>query len=216
MKKILILTTMFVALAAVSFGQITGSGHDFTDGAGLNADAWNTSTDNEMCGPCHVPHNGDAVSVGAPLWSHDIAATGSFTIYAGTNMDATTGQPAGTSLLCLSCHDGTVDLDAHDQKPGAATTLKMTGTALVGTDLSNDHPISFTYDDALATADGGLHAPTSTASGIAANIDDDMLFGAGNNQMECASCHDAHDDTNGSFLRLDNSNSALCLTCHDK
>mgnify|MGYP003574051340 CR=1 FL=1 len=214
MKKFLILTTMFVALVVVGFGQtITGTMHDFnnTTGDGSIVDAtWNTSSDNEKCGTCHIPHNADAVTVGAPLWSHDISSAG-FTSYTGTDMDATTGAPSGTSLLCLSCHDGTVDLDAHDQKAGVATVLKMTGSALVGTDLSNDHPVSFTWVN-----EAGLHDPTATLSGLGANIDDDMLFGAGNDQMECASCHDAHNDANGSFLRKSNANSALCLTCHNK
>ena len=36
-------------------------------------------------------------------------------------------------------------------------------------------------------------------------------------KVECASCHDPHDqvvDGTGKFLRLDNAGSALCLDCH--
>lgn len=34
--------------------------------------------------------------------------------------------------------------------------------------------------------------------------------------VECASCHDPHVDYNPTFLRVDPSGSALCLTCHAK
>ena len=34
--------------------------------------------------------------------------------------------------------------------------------------------------------------------------------------VECASCHDPHVDDNPTFLRIDPSGSAVCLTCHAK
>jgi len=34
--------------------------------------------------------------------------------------------------------------------------------------------------------------------------------------MECASCHDVHDNGIAPFLRLSNDASAMCLTCHNK
>ena len=41
-----------------------------------------------------------------------------------------------------------------------------------------------------------------------------MLFAG---QMECSSCHDVHDELgNTALLRKSNTQSALCLTCHDK
>jgi predicted CXXCH cytochrome family protein len=118
------------------------------------------------------------------------------------------GQPAGTSKLCLSCHDGTVAIDSFGQNAG---THFMTGGDNLGTNLSNDHPISFTYDAALATADGGLKTPQSASRVDAAHKV--PLYAA---KMECASCHSVHDDSNGKFLRMDNAGSVLCLTCHAK
>lgn len=35
-------------------------------------------------------------------------------------------------------------------------------------------------------------------------------------RVECASCHDPHNTTNGTFLRRTNAGSGLCLTCHNK
>ncbi|WP_371374260.1 cytochrome c3 family protein [Thalassotalea aquiviva] len=34
--------------------------------------------------------------------------------------------------------------------------------------------------------------------------------------VECASCHDPHQSETNTFLRIDNTGSAVCLACHDK
>jgi predicted CXXCH cytochrome family protein len=34
--------------------------------------------------------------------------------------------------------------------------------------------------------------------------------------VECASCHDPHDDSNDTFLRISNESSDVCLACHVK
>jgi len=187
----------------IGIAQITGSKHDFS------GNAWNTS--GQICIVCHTPHNADLTVATAPLWNHDITSVAAYTLYSSATLDATVGQPGNESKLCLSCHDGTVALENF----GGTTsgTNFITGSALVGTDISDDHPISFVYDAALAAADGGLHDPATTSSGLGSTISDDMLFAS---RMECASCHDVHDNVNGMFLRINNAGSALCLTCHDK
>jgi len=78
-------------------------------------------------------------------------------------MDSTPGQPDGVSKLCLSCHDGTVALDSYGGVNGSTI---ITGSALLGTDLSTSHPISMKYDAALASTDGKLWDPTSKDSGL--------------------------------------------------
>ncbi|NOY60274.1 MAG: cytochrome C, partial [Calditrichaeota bacterium] len=81
----------------------------------------------------------------------------------------------------------------------------------------NDHPVSFTYDAALASTDGGLYDPTSQTSGLGGTIDADMLYSS---KLQCASCHDVHNNhsngTSGHLLVKSNASSALCLTCHNK
>jgi len=200
--------------ASPAAAQITGSVHD------LNAYVPAITMPNgRICVACHTPHN--ANSTAAPLWNHAPSA-GGHTPYASGTLNAVVGAPAGVSLLCLSCHDGSAALDSFgagtrtDNTPGTTT---MTGTALFDLDMSNDHPVSFTYDAALATADGQLHDPTTTASGLGGNIDADMLFGVGNNQLECASCHDVHNGPSvveAPLLIKTNASSQLCLTCHNK
>ena len=93
--------------------------------------------------------------------------------------------------------------------------ILVTGTAgFIGTNLSNDHPISFTYDQALATADGDLFDPTVANTALGGTIDDDLLS---DGKVQCTSCHDVHNSLgNMDLLWIPNAGSALCLTCHDK
>ena len=173
MKK---LFTLIFVLAIVQYGMaqsISGTLHDFSGAA------WNST--GELCIVCHTPHNGDNTVADAPLWNHEIT-TATFTLYSGFDMDATVAQPGSSSKLCLSCHDGTVALENFGAT--ATGTNFITGSALLGTDLSDDHPISFTYDAALATLDGGLFDPTIATSGLGGTIDADLLAGG---KVQCSS-----------------------------
>ena len=204
-KVILFVLLLCLVTTASSLGAITGSAHDFS------AAGWNTT--GEICTPCHAPHNADMTVAGAPLWNHSVT-TQTFTLYSSPWFDgqATIGQPTGPSKLCLSCHDGTIPLDNFGGFSGG--TEFIAGPYNLGTDLNNDHPVSFAYNTALATTDGGLFDPATHSSGLGSTIADDLLT-AGN--MECSSCHDVHNDAGvPSLLVKSNVGSALCLTCHDK
>ena len=174
---------------------IVGSSHDLRT---ITANA-----SDEVCIFCHTPHNAQATE---PLWNHGITAA-TFTTYSSTTLNATVGQPDGSSKLCLSCHDGTVALDTFGGNTG---THFISGTAALGTDISNDHPVSFLYDAALVTADGGGLVSPASASLVVTGV---PLYAG---KMQCASCHQVHDNTNGNFLRFANTASALCLKCHVK
>ena len=211
LTRLMLVVAMAFAVNVV-VAQITGSAHDFS------ADGYGTT---EICAVCHTPHNADVTVAEAPLWDHELSAVGAYTLYSSSTFDAAMAQPAGLSKLCLGCHDGTVAIENFGGVTTGTTTIDLagTGTADLGTTLADDHPIGITYDAALAGTDGGLHDPTATVSGLGGNIDADMLFGPGNDQLECASCHDVHNAAGGgpvSLLRKDNNGSALCLTCHDK
>ena len=203
MRKVFVMTLGLVWVAGLAGAQISQSEHDFS------AQGWGTT---EICQPCHTPHNA-SIELPVVLWNHAVTSA-NYTLYSSPTMNATTGQPAGVSRACLSCHDGTVALDSFGGSTGQTI---IGGGANFGTDLTNDHPVSFTYNNALATADGGLHPPTTQSSGLGGTIAADMLFGAGNDQVECASCHDVHNAANlQSLLLKSNAGSALCLTCHAK
>ena len=203
MRKVPGLALGSMLVAGLAGAQLAQSAHDFS-GRG-----WGTTG---ICQPCHTPQNA-STTLSVVLWNHEVA-TGPYTVYDSPTMNARTVQPNGVSKACLSCHDGTVALDSF---AGSTGTTTINGAANLGTDLSNDHPVSFAYTDTLAMADGELRSPTTQASGLGGTIASDMLFGAGNTQMECASCHDVHNASNHEFLLLkSNARSALCLTCHSK
>ena len=241
MKHIFILAAILVlALASVSWGVVQGSKHDLSD-SHPTAGVINTESGNgtdEICVFCHTPHNSGTA---APLWNRTLPANGGYTPYTSSTMDATmTGTLNGMSLACLSCHDGTVALDALTNFPNyvggemadadmvftgadvnAATEALNAGNAYFSTDLSNDHPISIRYDDAGGVA-GEMFASNGTNLVNTSGIYNDMqLFddGAGNWCVECASCHDVHNNAGATvpaFLVHTNTQSRLCRSCHNK
>src|SRR5438132_458702 len=95
-----------------------------------------------------------------------MSSVSNYLVYASPTLKAIVGQPDGSSRLCLSCHDGTVALGMVSSRPsmiqmeGAVTTLP-TGPANFGTDLSGTHPISFVYDQNLASQDSNVKDPSA-------------------------------------------------------
>jgi predicted CXXCH cytochrome family protein len=207
MRKLNLLLAIIalIAVANTGFAQgITGSKHDF------KAETWNAG--GEICIVCHTPHNANTSVSTAPLWNHAVTATAAFTLYSSGTLNATMGQPDGSSKLCLSCHDGTVALENFGGTTGG--THMIPAASLLGTNLTGEHPVSFTYDAALATADGGLKNPT-TATGIGTGTIQGTMLNS--NKMQCSSCHDVHNSAGISKLLVKaNTASALCLTCHSK
>jgi predicted CXXCH cytochrome family protein len=201
---ILLIAAAFAGAGGTVMGQtIAGTPHD------LSAKGWGTT---ELCKFCHVPHLAQNV-VGAPLWNHQTTLA-TYTLYSSSTFlgSTTQTQPGPTSKLCLSCHDGTVANDSFANGGVLqAGTHFMTSTNLVGAgaSLTRDHPISFTYDAALAASEGHLVTPASTNYVDAAHLV--PLFSS---KMECASCHASHNNQYGKFLRTSNAGSALCQKCH--
>lgn len=158
-----------------------------------------SDTEDRVCIFCHTPHNG---SPATPLWNKNIEAQIYDTYKSSTLSIGTAPQPQGPSRLCLSCHDGTIALG---QLRTSTTEISFSYSRYVlsnlGVDISNDHPVSFSYFDAAQNTELN---PTLPAN---------LLF-YGNGVIHCSTCHDAHDDANGMFLRLDNRFSQLCASCH--
>lgn len=199
------LVAWMAMVARPTQADLRGSAHDFS---GL-------SPTQEICIFCHTPHNADTSVTDAPLWNHEVT-TRNYILYNSPTFDATPSQPQGASRLCLSCHDGTVAVDSYGGQSGV---IFLGGDLAIGADeLSNDHPVSFSYDDALAIEDGELFLPSSSPSGLGGTIQEDLLF---NDRLECSSCHDVHNGAsaaavNDSLLLVTQASSQLCLTCHDK
>jgi predicted CXXCH cytochrome family protein len=197
--------------SATALAGVQGTSHDFSTSGPLGTQG---PTD-QICIYCHTPHNAAPVGdIGAPLWNHDYDLTTSYVMYDNSisvTMDMTVAaKPEGVSLACLSCHDGVMAVSDYINGPNPDDqSVPMPGTGLLGTDLSNDHPISVGYDPTLDVD----FQPNATV--VAAGL---PLFNGGTTpeQVECGTCHNVHDNSLGNFMRLNNAQSALCLTCHIK
>jgi len=184
MKKLLTVLALVLIASPVFANSINGSLHDV--GVGTE----------DLCAYCHTPHNADTSVASAPLWNRGIS--NSVTPYTRSSMSATpSATPGGDVGLCLSCHDGTAMNSGIVNSPAGGLTNASaitTASALLTTDLTDDHPVGFT-----ATADGGAIQG--------------FIIG---NLMQCSSCHNVHDNAVLPFLKSTNASSALCLTCHVK
>ncbi len=163
-------------------------------------------SEGEVCVFCHTPHKAQGVGL---LWNkRDSTAT--YIPYSSTTIQTNIGQPTGASRLCLTCHDGTIalgDLGSRLLEIDMTQRYLDSGPAALTSDLSDDHPISFVYDSYLSIVNPEFKNPSLL-------IDEVKLDK--NNELQCISCHDPHNNANGKFLRVVNSSSALCLKCHQK
>jgi len=157
----------------------------------------------EVCVFCHTPHRASQTRA---LWNRDLPPT-TYNLYSSSTLEATLKQPTGASRLCLSCHDGTTALGNLRVPPamGPVTLGPLTGRASLGTDLSDDHPISFVFDSALALKQGQLADPSTLPRTVPLDS---------TQQLQCTSCHDPHEDRDRKFLRVNDRAGALCTTCH--
>ncbi len=200
---VLLLFTSLACLGADGPQSIVNSKHNLSmSGPG----EVRSTTEGDICIFCHAPHTSSGQS---PLWNRQMPAT-AYTPYSSSTLKAKIGQPTGASKLCLSCHDGTIALGVVANRPTripmrGASGVMPPGRSRIGTDLSGHHPISFTYDSALATTKGELRDPMTLQNQV-------RLDHA--HQVQCTSCHDPHNNQYGKFLVRDNTTSALCLDCH--
>lgn len=256
---VVVLLSASTAAYAERISDIRNTKHNFSatvlpdlpDGAVREAQA---TSESQICAFCHTPHAA-TLAPQAPLWNRTLS-TATYTPYTSTSIDAVDlGQPEGKSKLCLSCHDGTLALgsvnvlnrvedaqiDFTGSGIGAGDVIpagqgSSTGfTRRLGIDLTNDHPISFTFDSAQAERDGELFDPAVVSHiGDRVRGEHSPVLPLENGQVECISCHDPHiRDTSGEnikFLRVnrfqsevppvdkqfDAQNDIICLGCHDK
>jgi len=209
-SRIIIVALAIIGLSAsMSFAGISGSKHDF------GPYGWSK---HEICKPCHTPHaaimkDAAGVDIAAPLWNHTLSQA-TYTLF-----DNVAGDVDQNSKVCLSCHDGTVAVDSFG---GGAGTQQLTG-GLIGTDLSDDHPIG-------AAAIWWTTTPTYM-------VDPSLRVGTmplrpmadGKLAVGCTSCHEPHNRRNTTHMTwfandvagttVDGravSGSLLCMNCHKK
>ena len=219
-------STAFAQYSAV--GKVKNTKHDLSSGSTATVKA---SDLNQVCGFCHVAHKSPAAPTGyqTPLWNHTLGTTitgvyGGTGTFASLNTDiaplgAATWGTATSSHLCMSCHDGTVGMNAIYKftatigaiasHTDASGKLLSTNTANLGTVMTGTHPVNFTYQGAAwLTTQTHVAVPSNYHVGTA-NL---PLDAAG--KLQCATCHNVHDATNTYFLRDTVNGSQICLDCH--
>jgi predicted CXXCH cytochrome family protein len=139
----------------------------------------------EICVFCHTPHAADTTAP-APLWNKNLSSIAAgFTTYSTASSSTIDGEVlavGSVSIACLSCHDGSQAMDNIINAPGSGgydTTggganglaytwsgssvnaqgiMQNTTVAMLGKDLTNDHPIGIQY------CGGGQTAATPTGA----------------------------------------------------
>lgn len=232
----------FSAVAAESTNTILGTKHDFTGlnkRAGVAAMTGVAFSDyGSSCVYCHIPPEQEGADPtpfgGIEGWNRFVPATEhSYDLYNSRTLENKVYTPSPISLLCLSCHDGTMGVDMTVFRPNgwrssedAAMHLRINGDnnmmncakchngrvahniaiKHIGTDLTNDHPISMRYAG-LSDKDLDFNQP-------------DGPYGFNNGvklydeRVECASCHNVHNPDVEVLLR--DRADRLCETCHIK
>jgi len=200
------LVAIFLSASQIGYASVVTTKHNLSVSSPGSIKA---STESQVCIFCHTPHNSAPAT---PLWNRQDPGL-SYIPYSSSTANASIGQPTGASILCLSCHDGTIALGkvlsrvTDIEMQGGVTTMPI-GSTRLGTDLSDDHPISFQYTSSLVTQRNGELVEPGTLTGVV------KLDGSG--QMQCTACHDPHKNDNGKFLVMSNQGGALCETCHLK
>jgi predicted CXXCH cytochrome family protein len=215
-KSLLIQTTVITVITACAWPlyaergrSILNTPHNLSVGGGGGAHNIKSTVEARICIYCHAPHHATSVT---PLWSRQLSDK-TYTLYEPANMIATLQQPRAPSRLCLSCHDGTIALGLL-----AGNTVldpSLTSFSLMpketdprknpdlGTDLSDDHPISFEYTQKPELQNRSVLA----SQGIKLDL---------GTYVECTTCHNPHNNLNGNFLvtNVDAQHDALCVICH--
>jgi predicted CXXCH cytochrome family protein len=228
-------------LGAQNTAVIAGGPHDLSGGSALRNT--NATIDGQTCVFCHTPHGG---SNSIPLWNRLAPTGAAYQVYSSSTSDVTTTPAlvaASVSGACLSCHDGTIAVDvladvnglsfgpsvsftrqataksSYSAAGGGANNMMSGGLPFLGTDLRNDHPVSIVYETARAASPAEFVSQVVNGAKITVGaVSPVPLFGAAGTTatIECASCHNPHNNSLGNFLRKSNTGSAICLSCHIK
>jgi len=228
-------------VAAQNTSVIAGGPHDLSGGSALRNT--NATINGQTCIFCHTPHGGSNT---IPLWNRTAPSAAAYQLYTSTTTDSTTTSAqiaSSVSGACLSCHDGTIAVDVladvNGLAFGPAVSFTRQGTAkstyspggagsnnvmtgglpFLGTDLRNDHPVAIIYETARVATPSEFVTQAVSGAKISVGANAPLpLFGTStaNARVECASCHNAHNNSLGNFLRKANTGSAICLSCHIK
>ncbi len=198
------------------------------------------TTETRVCIFCHTPHGAVTTPLWNHSLSQASYTLPSSLLMEewSTLLSHPQTPPDGDSRLCLSCHDGTIALGAIVNLSNAATTVTMqdSGTghitpegvltsaspAYIGTELSGQHPVSIEVNLSLINDKNTQCGTNEVSFGLIFPqrpiklTPTDNRYGIGPSTgvgVQCASCHDAHEDTIPYFLRVP-SDGLFCESCH--
>ena len=186
-------TGLVMVISVAAMAGVKDTKHNFSSPtASPNAFFYGTT---QVCVFCHAPHN--STTIGA-LWNHEHNPAQSYLMYDSDTIDMVQSvNPNNGSLICLSCHDGTIAVNSLNNSPGASGAglygspggsgldgggrLLPSSHAFVGTDLRDDHPVGLTYD---STKDINFHPKTGNSLSYPDKLLSEGFF------VECISCID--------------------------
>lgn len=222
-------------------GTLVGSKHDMTGlnrRAGVEAMTGLAFNDyRDPCIYCHVPSSvqGKLIAPGGSQileWNRYLGNTSEMQVYDSDSLHNKIQELGPETLLCLSCHDGSMAVDMVINKPEGwgmknesplhmrldkgggldkctqchdGTTAHRMDVVVIGRNLMDDHPVGIVYPGLFDNHD--FFPPASDGrfrNGV-------RLF---RNKVECASCHDVHNPDIVPFMRVEPKE--LCITCHNK
>ena len=114
---------MFFALVGVAIlltvpclAGVKQTKHNFASATySPNSFFWGTQ---ETCVFCHTVHNANTSA--GKLWNHEVDTGQSYQMYWSNTLDMNQSiNPHQGSLVCLSCHDGTIAVNSLNNLPGA-------------------------------------------------------------------------------------------------
>ena len=236
MKRLMVVLCLVLFTSSLAWGGGVFSGaSDVSVGShnlstsGPSPFGYNTDEDS-ICVFCHTPHGG---TLDGPLWNRGSAIEGfeggagwihynSATLSTNLQGLSTSRPPSPESMLCLSCHDGSLSvnhvINAPNDREGAPILSDSTnnpdtkiidffgdpgariggkrgfGTSGNTGDFSDDHPFSFSYTNVLASDEyqAGNAKENTLWNEGTAVANGVQFFGGSSNNVECSSCHDPH------------------------
>jgi|Deesub1362A_J573_1020465.scaffolds.fasta_scaffold00537_15 hypothetical protein len=228
---IALLAFALVFSAVIVDASVVNSPHDI---------AWPLSG-RYVCVNCHTPHQSGQGSNTNLLWNRNRTAPTVSAYYNSATFDmgpANSTNLGPQTLLCLYCHDGAASTLVNYPGPGSTQDTNYDlaagdiGTfANIDTDLSDDHPVAFVYDNTADNDNNGFPAKNAN-NAIPGNGTGTEYKLYDNDTFQCATCHSVHDTAtytkagwNGLgnarsssgevyFLRTSNASSQMCNDCH--
>lgn len=235
-KFYIALAALLIMHASVGLAGVADTKHNLSSW-GPSA-TYKSATETEVCKFCHTPHGS---IVGTPLWNHENTVTtfsrfSSSTLVVGAdNTYKYKDDIAGSSKLCMGCHDGVTALGALSLV--TIGDISPSNYLITATDLRNKHPVSFEYKSGAGTLLNALEGSPKVGTYGLPDVDGAPANNTIINpfvaekwrregyRVECTICHDPHENRAtdnilslpfwvSSSIGSEDSHDSVCKACH--